>query len=88
MSARELTDSGRTMRVIAALSGFVAVALGAFGSHALRGTLVSLGTLETWTTGSVYHLVHAAVLMCLAFACPKARISFWLFVAGIGLFFV
>ena len=86
MSARELTDSARAMRVIAALFGFAAVALGAFGAHALRGTLSSLGTFETWTTGSTYHLAHAAVLTVIALAYPGARISFWLFVAGIGLF--
>lgn len=86
MSVTEMADSGRAMRVIAALFGFAAVALGAFGAHALRGTLSSLGTLEAWMTGSVYHLVHAAVLTCIALAYPRARISFWLFVAGIGLF--
>ncbi len=86
MSAREVADSGRAMRVIAALFGFTAVALGAFGAHALRGTLSLLGTLETWTTGSVYHLVHAVVLTCIALAYPRARISFWLFAAGIVLF--
>ncbi len=86
MSARELTASARAMRVIAALFGFAAVALGAFGAHALRGTLSSLGTFETWTTGSTYHLAHAVVLTIIALAYPGARISFWLFVAGIGLF--
>lgn len=86
MSAKELADSARTMRVTAALFGFSAVALGAFGAHALRGTLSSLGTLETWTTGSLYHLVHAVALTVIALAYPRARVSFWLFVAGIGLF--
>ena len=86
MSARDWGDSSPMMRVIAAILGFAAVALGAFGAHALRGTLSSLGTFETWTTASIYHLVHAAVLTCIALAYPRARISFWLFVAGIGLF--
>lgn len=86
MSVTEMADSARALRVIAALFGFTAVALGAFGAHALRGTLSSLGTLESWTTGSVYHLVHAVVLTCIALAYPRARISYWLFAAGIGLF--
>lgn len=74
------------MRMIAASCGFVAVALGAFGAHALRSTLVALATMETWTTASLYHLVHSAVLVCIATAQPAARASFWLFLAGIVFF--
>ncbi len=86
MSAKDSANSGRMMRVTAAMLGFAAVALGAFGAHALRGTLSLLGTIETWTTASIYHLVHAAVLTGVALAYPRARTSFWLFVAGVGLF--
>jgi uncharacterized membrane protein YgdD (TMEM256/DUF423 family) len=74
------------MRVIAALCGFVAVALGAFGAHALRPTLSALATADTWATASLYHLVHSAVLMCIAMARPTARMGYWLFLLGIGLF--
>lgn len=85
MSARELTASARAMRVIAALFGFAAVALGAFGAHALRGTLSSLGT---------FNMDDRFDIPPGARCCPDdyrlgvsgARISFWLFVAGIGLF--
>lgn len=82
----EGVHSNRTMRTIAALSGFAAVALGAFGAHALRSTLAALATVDSWNTASLYHLVHSAVLLCLAVAWPRARLSFWLFVVGIVLF--
>ena len=72
--------------MIAALCGLVAVALGAFGAHALRPILAGLATVDTWTTASLYHLVHSTVLLCIALALPGARLSFWLFLAGIVLF--
>ncbi len=74
------------MRMIAALCGFAAVALGAFGAHALRSTLAALATIDNWNTASLYHLVHSAVLLCIAVGWPGARLSFWLFVVGIALF--
>lgn len=74
------------MRVIAALYGFAGVALGAFGAHALRPALSTLATADAWTTASLYHLVHSAVLMCIAMARPAARTGYWLLLAGITLF--
>ena len=79
-------QTGHTRRMIAAMCGFVAVALGAFGAHALRSTLAGLATVDTWNTASLYHLVHSAVLLCIALARPRARLSFWLILAGIVLF--
>ncbi len=78
--------SSSRMRAIAALSGFLAVALGAFGAHALRPTLLVLDTTATWGTASLYHLVHSALLLCIALARPTARLGFWLILAGIVLF--
>ncbi len=74
------------MRIIAAVCGLIAVALGAFGAHALRSTLAGLATADIWQTASLYHLVHSAVLLCIALAWPRARLSFWLFFVGIMLF--
>lgn len=51
---------------LAGISGFSAVALGAFGAHALRPHLDSLGTTQLWHTAVLYHLVHAAALTALA----------------------
>lgn len=51
---------------LAALLGFLAVALGAFGAHGLQPLLLQHGTVEIWKTASHYHLVHAVVLLVLA----------------------
>jgi uncharacterized membrane protein YgdD (TMEM256/DUF423 family) len=71
---------------IAAVLGFLAVALGAFGAHGLKPVLVANGTLATWDTGALYHLVHAAVLLALAQRAPRPRVAFGLFAAGIVIF--
>ena len=73
---------------LAGILGFVGVALGAFGAHALRGR-VAPEMIEVWKTGVLYHLVHALALLGVALA--PARIG-WpravagLFVAGIVVF--
>ena len=71
---------------VAALFGFLAVALGAFGAHGLKPALAQHGTLATWETGALYHLVHAAVLLALAQREPLPRGAFVLFAAGIVIF--
>ena len=43
---------------VAAITGFFAVALGAFGAHGLKATLDQNGTLAIWQTAALYHLVH------------------------------
>ena len=54
--------------VLAALLGALAVALGAFGAHALRGRLEP-GDLATFDTAARYQLVHA---LAAAFAAGRA----------------
>ena len=44
---------------IAALVGFCAVALGAFGAHGLRALLEKMNTLAIWEKAVLYHLVHS-----------------------------
>ena len=72
---------------IAALTGFLAVALGAFGAHGLREILERNGTVAIWHTAVVYHLAHAVVLLVLA-ARPGAWYSgaFGWFAAGVAVF--
>ena len=67
---------------VSAVTGFLAVALGAFGAHGLHGLLESRGTVEIWKTASVYHLVHAVVLLFVAARQPLARLAWWLIMAG------
>src|SRR4051812_11156128 len=71
---------------IAAVLGFLAVALGAFGAHALRSTLEAHGMLEAWNKAVLYHLVHALVLFVLALRPNTNRVAWWLFFCGIILF--
>ena len=75
-------------RRIAAFSGFLAVALGAFGAHGLRATLAANGTAEIWITASTYHLLHSVVLLFVALMKPPSRLPAILFTAGIVLFSV
>ena len=71
---------------LAALAGFLAVALGAFGAHGLQPVLEKNGTLAVWQTAALYHLVHAVVLLVLAQKAAVARVPFTLFGAGIAIF--
>lgn len=75
---------------IACLAGFLAVAFGAFGAHSLKDLLLRNGTFEVWHTASLYHLIHAVVLLAIAARLPSATSqpgpAFWLFVAGIVIF--
>ena len=61
-----MTDSCRFFIVLGALGMASAIALGAFGAHALRGR-VEPADLTIWQTGVQYHLVHALGLFVIAF---------------------
>ena len=76
---------------IAAISAAIAIALGAFGSHALNDRLVAEGMLEAWKTAVLYHLVHSVALFSLAFRSGgiqsrQSTIAAWTWLAGILLF--
>ncbi len=81
----------RLFLVLGAISAGMAVILGAFGAHALRGRL-SPDSLATYQTGVQYQMYHALALVAVAFALThwpaSSAISLagWLFVAGTGLF--
>jgi len=81
----------RTFLLIGAVLGFLGVAGGAFGAHALRSRL-SPEMLVVFETGVRYQMYHAlAVLIVAAAAGQMGRahllvISGWSFVAGILLF--
>lgn len=47
------------------LLGFSGVALGAFGAHALRATLLERGMLSAWQSAVLYQLVHSVALLAL-----------------------
>ena len=78
--------SSVTLFRIAAALCFVAVALGAFGAHALKATLQSTGMLEVWNKAVLYHFLHAIALVALALNGAGNRAAYFLLVAGILLF--
>ena len=71
---------------LAALMGFLGVALGAFGAHGLKELLARHGTAGIWERAVLYHLVHAVMLFILARRSPFAARPWWSFFAGIILF--
>jgi uncharacterized membrane protein YgdD (TMEM256/DUF423 family) len=75
---------------LGALSGFVSVAAGAFGAHALRARLPA-DLLAVFETGARYQMYHALALLAVAWAAgrwagPLVAWAGWLFVAGTLLF--
>jgi uncharacterized membrane protein YgdD (TMEM256/DUF423 family) len=51
---------------LAAVSGFLTVALGAFGAHGLRAILDQYDTAAIWDTAVFYHMAHTLALLFLA----------------------
>ena len=80
----------RTFFGLGALFAFLGVALGAFGSHGLRGTLPA-SELATFETGVRYQLIHALGLLAVAWASTRwpsgaVHAAGWLMAAGIVIF--
>ena len=73
-----------------AVMGFVGVALGAFGAHALKSQLEP-EMLSIFEVGVRYHMIHALALFCSAWALQQygnrlTHFSGWSFVVGILIF--
>ena len=80
----------RALTALGALSGFVAVAAGAFGAHALRARLEP-DLLAVFETGVRYQMYHAlAVLLAVALdahrPAPLTRAAGWCFLGGTVIF--
>jgi uncharacterized membrane protein YgdD (TMEM256/DUF423 family) len=78
---------------LASIVGVTGIAAGAFGAHALRATLIERGSLSTWNTAVLYHLVHAPALLGIGlYALERPATSAWLtramacWATGIALF--
>jgi uncharacterized membrane protein YgdD (TMEM256/DUF423 family) len=72
----------RSFLIIAAGSGFLSVALGAFGAHALRGRLDGYAQ-SVFDTAVQYHFVHTLALLAVALLCrDTVSPSRWLTVSG------
>lgn len=74
---------------LGACSGFLAVALGAFGAHGLSG-VVDEHALEVFKTGSQYQMVHALALVGLGALSGRnsaqLAVPGWAFVLGTVIF--
>ena len=75
---------------VAGVLGFLAVAIGAFGAHALRGRLSDV-RMANLRTGTDYQLWHALAIGLAAFAHARwgsgsALVAGWAFAAGVVLF--
>ena len=75
---------------LGAAFGFVAVAAGAFGAHALRARL-SADLVGVFETAARYQMYHALALLAVAWAASRwpgalPQWAGWLFVAGTVLF--
>ena len=77
--------------VLAALSGFLGVALGACGAHGLKDRLPA-DLLTVWHTAVQYQFWHTlalfgvGILLTQGFNTRALTVSGWLFIAGIALF--
>lgn len=71
----------------AALVGFLSVAFGAFGAHALDGRLTAEGA-EWWQTATLYGLTHAGVALAAGLSGRGGKIAAggWVIVAGAVIF--
>jgi uncharacterized membrane protein YgdD (TMEM256/DUF423 family) len=81
---------GRIFLGLGAISGFVAVAAGAFGAHALKERL-SAEYLAVFETAARYQMYHALALLVVALLLPLRPLGTlqwagWLFVVGTILF--
>ena len=81
----------KNILLVAAINGFLVVALGAFGAHGLESFL-SEARLETWHTAVLYHMFHTLALLGVALLVRQANGNRWLlgsaqcFMAGLVLF--
>lgn len=79
----------RTFFALGAIFGFLSVAAGAFGAHALS-TRLAPDRLVLFELAARYQMYHALALLGVAFAVDRfgstAPAAGWLFVAGILIF--
>ncbi|MBM9499563.1 DUF423 domain-containing protein [Leptospira sp. 201903071] len=85
-----MTGKQKTILILSSLSGFLGVALGAFGAHALKPFL-SPEMLVIYETGNRYHLIHSIPPLILALSgylqiSKAALISAVFFLGGILVF--
>lgn len=83
--------NARNIFVTGALAGMTAVALGAFGAHALKERLTTSGRLDTYNLAVEYQFYHALALLLVGLAAQNEpsrllRAAAWCFAGGILVF--
>lgn len=83
--------NARNIFVTGALAGMTAVALGAFGAHALKERLTTSGRLDTYNLAVEYQFYHALALLLVGLAAQHEpsrllRAAAWCFAGGILVF--
>ena len=77
---------------VAAVLGFLGVAIGAFGAHGLKERLEALGTSATFQTGVHYHFYHTFAMLAVGLIFRSAPVSMagnvagWGFLVGVVIF--
>jgi uncharacterized membrane protein YgdD (TMEM256/DUF423 family) len=71
---------------IAAILGFLAVALGAFGAHGLKDVLTQNNTVAIWEKAVLYHFIHVVMLFALAQRQPVSMGPWLSFLVGVVIF--
>lgn len=77
---------------IGSIFAFLAVALGAFGAHALKDKLAATTYLATYETAVQYHMMHALAIIVIGLLIkfyPNAALlhwTGWLLIVGIIIF--
>mgnify|MGYP001107649461 CR=1 FL=1 len=80
----------RIFFMLGSVFGFLGVALGALGAHALEARLGPDG-LDTYELAARYQMYHAVALLAAAWACTRwpgtaSSVAGWFFASGIVLF--
>jgi uncharacterized membrane protein YgdD (TMEM256/DUF423 family) len=81
----------RAFLIVAAVSGFLAVVLGAFGAHGLKARL-SPELMSAYQTGVQYHFYHTAALLACALLLrsglvhPALNVAAYSYIVGMIIF--
>ena len=76
-----MNASARTIIITGAILAFIAVALGAFGAHAMK-TWLDTDLLAVYQTGVQIHLAHALGIILIGILVQVLSPSKWLPIAG------
>lgn len=71
---------------VAAVLGFLGVALGAFGAHGFKNILTANETVAIWEKAVIYHFIHTLVILILSQRQFVPVGPCWAFLIGIVIF--